>query len=94
MGCQWFGMAKELMQVQMFARSIRRSSEVLAEHGLDLYALLMSDDSNTFNNLINSFVSIASIQVVYCLHVYHNMHTLTKFYLGLGLTISSLLVCV
>lgn len=63
MGSQWFGMAKELMQLEAFEQSIIRSSGYLTQFNIDLYALLMSDDSSSFNSTINSFISLAAIQV-------------------------------
>lgn len=63
MGCQWFGMAKDLMNIDVFFQSIIRSKEYLLEFGIDLYSILMSDDASSFSNTINSFVCIAAVQV-------------------------------
>ena len=68
MGCQWFGMAKDLMAIDVFAQSILRANSYLEEYNIDLYKLLMSDDSSSFNNLVPSFVSIAAIQVCTLAH--------------------------
>lgn len=40
-----------------------RSAEVLLGVGVDLMNLLLTDDPDTFNNVLHSFVSIAAVQV-------------------------------
>ncbi|KAL1480339.1 hypothetical protein MTO96_051117 [Rhipicephalus appendiculatus] len=42
MGCQWRGMTQQMMQFDVFARSIQRSHELLKEVGMDLIDLLTS----------------------------------------------------
>jgi len=63
MGCQWFGMARELMTIDVFSNSITRSNTYLSEFNVDLFKILMSEDATHIQNTINSFVSIAAIQV-------------------------------
>ncbi|GBM44560.1 Fatty acid synthase [Araneus ventricosus] len=65
MGTQWPCMAKQLMNLEVFARSIRRSAEVLNPLGPDLIDLVTNGMKNECNliNIINVFVSIASVQV-------------------------------
>ena len=63
MGSQWAGMARDLIKIQEFERSIRRAADVLNAEGFDLLAVLKSEEESTFDNVLNSFVSITAIQV-------------------------------
>ncbi|GBN00569.1 Fatty acid synthase [Araneus ventricosus] len=65
MGTQWPCMAKQLMNLEDFAASIRRSAEVLKPYGLDLIDLVTNEKKNECNsrNIIPAFVSIAAVQV-------------------------------
>lgn len=63
MGSQWAGMAKELVRLPAVARSLRRSAEALAPHGLDLWRIVTTATDEDFRDVIHSFVSIAAMQV-------------------------------
>ncbi|GFS78340.1 fatty acid synthase [Nephila pilipes] len=65
MGTQWPCMAKQLMGLEIFANSIRRSAEVLKPYGLDLIDLVTNGVKNETNSrsIIPAFVSIAAVQV-------------------------------
>lgn len=63
MGSQWAGMVEGLLQLEPFARAINRAAAVLKVEGLDLLSILNSKDETTFDNVLNSFVSITSMQV-------------------------------
>ncbi|KAF2898262.1 hypothetical protein ILUMI_07913 [Ignelater luminosus] len=63
MGSQWPGMAKQLMQVEVFKTSIKKSADILKRHGINLEALIINSDETAFDNVLNSFVSIAAIQI-------------------------------
>lgn len=63
MGSQWASMAKDLMQVETFKLAINRCAEVLRPEGLDLIDILTRSDESKFDNILNSFVSIAAVQV-------------------------------
>ncbi len=63
MGSQWAGMAKDLMKFQVFEQTVRKAADVLITEGFDLYAVFESDDESTFDNVLNSFVSITVMQV-------------------------------
>ncbi|CAN8007230.1 unnamed protein product, partial [Ixodes pacificus] len=62
MGCQWKGMARQMMQFDVFADSIRRSHELLVPFGIDLIDLITSDNANN-QTMVSPFVSIAAVQV-------------------------------
>ncbi|KAK5643465.1 hypothetical protein RI129_007310 [Pyrocoelia pectoralis] len=63
MGSQWPGMAKQLMQLDVFRNSIKRSAETLKPHGVNLEGIIINGNENTFENVLNSFVSIAAVQI-------------------------------
>lgn len=63
MGSQWPGMAKDLMQVEVFRQSIDRCAAALRPHGVNLEDIIVNGTAQTFDNVLNSFVSIAAMQV-------------------------------
>ncbi|XP_012270411.1 fatty acid synthase [Orussus abietinus] len=63
MGSQWAGMGRDLFRLETFQRSIRRCAEALKPVGIDLISLINDSEEETFHNVLNSFVSIAAIQV-------------------------------
>lgn len=63
MGTQWAGMGKDLMQLEVFEKGIRKCAEALEPEGINLYDIILSTDESTFDNVMNSFISIAAIQV-------------------------------
>lgn len=64
MGSQWPGMSKELMCIPTFENSLRRCAETLKSLGIDLMNLIMNGTKeNIFGDVLNSYVSIVSIQV-------------------------------
>ncbi|CAN7949515.1 unnamed protein product [Ixodes pacificus] len=62
MGCQWNGMARQMMQFDVFADSIRRSHELLVPFGIDLIDLITSDNVNN-QTMVSASVSITAVQV-------------------------------
>lgn len=63
MGSQWAGMAKTLMQLDVFHRALSKCAEALRPEGLDLLSIITSESEDTFDNVLNSFVSIAAMHV-------------------------------
>nr|QNL15121.1 fatty acid synthase 1 [Meteorus pulchricornis] len=63
MGSQWAGMGKQLLVIETFERSLRRCAEALKPQGIDLLNLILNGTDETFESVLNSFVSIAAIQV-------------------------------
>ncbi|XP_057332495.1 fatty acid synthase [Microplitis mediator] len=63
MGTQWAGMGKQLFGIEVFQRSLRRCAEALKPEGVDLLNLILNGTDETFESVLNSFVSIAAIQV-------------------------------
>lgn len=65
MGSQWAGMVEGLFQLEPFAKAINRAATVLQDEGIDLLSILNSKDEKTFDNILNSAVSITSMQVIF-----------------------------
>ncbi|TMW54903.1 hypothetical protein DOY81_000136, partial [Sarcophaga bullata] len=63
MGSQWASMAKDLMQFEVFAKTIHRCAEALRPEGVDLVEVLTRSTDKSFDNILNSFISIAAMQV-------------------------------
>lgn len=63
MGSQWSGMGKYLLNIPIFAESIRKCDAILKPKSVDIYDILTNEDPKLFDNILNSFVGIAAIQV-------------------------------
>nr|WJN62148.1 fatty acid synthase 1 [Rhopalosiphum padi] len=63
MGSQWTGMGRDLLALAPFRESIEKTANTLKNLGLDIYAILNSNDKTVFDNVLNSFVGIAAIQI-------------------------------
>ncbi|XP_051173749.1 fatty acid synthase-like [Leptopilina boulardi] len=63
MGSQWIGMGKDLLQIPIFAESINKCNKVLQPRGIDILKIITENDSKMFDNIVNSFVGIAAIQI-------------------------------
>ena len=56
-------MGRSLMNIPKFAESIQKSHQILLSKNLDLIRIITDNDPALFDNIINSFVGIAAIQV-------------------------------
>lgn len=56
-------MVGDLMKIEVFANSIKKSCKVLAQKGVDLMNIITTSDKTIFENILHSFVGIAAIQV-------------------------------
>jgi len=63
MGSQWHGMGADLMKLPIFANAINKCDNVLKPLGVNIKYILTSQDQQIFDNILNSFVGIAAIQV-------------------------------
>ncbi|XP_045454228.1 fatty acid synthase-like [Melitaea cinxia] len=63
MGSQWAGMGAQLMRIPIFAASIERCRRVLEPKGIDIVHIITSPDKTIFDNILNSFVGIAAVQI-------------------------------
>ncbi|XP_054925826.1 fatty acid synthase-like [Dermacentor andersoni] len=105
MGCQWNGMARQMMQFDVFARSIQTSHDLLARNfGLDLIDLVTSVEPRGPETVANVLVSITAIQValvdvIYALGlrpdgiVGHSLGEIASGYADGGLTAEQAVLC-
>lgn len=63
MGSQWSGMGSALMQLPVFAASIKFCHNILRPKGIDLIKIITVEDPKIFDNILHSFVGIAAIQI-------------------------------
>jgi len=63
MGSQWQGMGADLMKLPTFSNAIEKCDSILKPRGIDIKYILTSQDPKLFNNILNSFVGIAAVQV-------------------------------
>lgn len=63
MGTQATGVAKDLMKIDVFHKSIEKSADILRAKGLDLIDLITTNDQTLVNNVINSNILITAVQV-------------------------------
>ncbi|XP_015922805.1 fatty acid synthase isoform X1 [Parasteatoda tepidariorum] len=65
MGCQWKGMALQLMEIDIFASTMRKCAGVLMQHGIDLFKIVSSDSDllEQDRHIMPAFVSITAIQI-------------------------------
>lgn len=65
MGSQWAGMIEGFLQLEPFVAVINRAAAVLKTKGYDLMSVLNSKNESTFDNVLNSAVSITTMQVMF-----------------------------
>ncbi|KAI4495090.1 hypothetical protein M0804_001291 [Polistes exclamans] len=63
MGSQWTGMGQSLMKIPIFAQAIQKCDEVLKPRGYDIMHIICDNDPTIYDNIINSFLGIAAIQI-------------------------------
>ncbi|KAG7203842.1 hypothetical protein KM043_017898 [Ampulex compressa] len=63
MGSQWPGMGEALMKFPVYARTIEKCHCALKPYGIDLYHILTAKDKKMFDNILNSFLGIAAVQI-------------------------------
>ena len=51
------------MKFPIFAKAIQKCDAILKPHGVDIVDIITNKDEKTFDNILNSFVGIAAIQV-------------------------------
>lgn len=61
-GCQWEGIARQMMHFDVFGRSMRKCHEALAPFGIDLIDLVTREGPVDMT-VTAAFVSIAAVQV-------------------------------
>ncbi|EZA60541.1 hypothetical protein DMN91_010029 [Ooceraea biroi] len=63
MGTQWSGMGRELLGIEVFRRTLQRCADTLLPHGVDLMNIILNNTNETLENVIDTFVAIAAMQV-------------------------------
>ncbi|XP_022832191.1 fatty acid synthase-like [Spodoptera litura] len=63
MGSQWAGMAKELMNIPVFASTIKKCHKALEPKGINLTKIITENDPKIYDNILNSFIGIAAVQI-------------------------------
>ena len=63
MGAQWGGMAKDMMNIEVFRKSLEKSDAVLKPQGYALMKLIKESTEETFKSPLHSFTMIAAVQV-------------------------------
>ncbi|XP_076249111.1 fatty acid synthase-like [Calliopsis andreniformis] len=63
MGSQWPGMGEALLRFPIFAQAIKKCDIALKPYGIDIVEIITNKDKKTFDNILNSFVGIAAIQI-------------------------------
>ncbi|KAG7203848.1 hypothetical protein KM043_017902 [Ampulex compressa] len=63
MGSQWSGMGEKLLKFPIFAEAIQKCDSILKPRGLNIYDILTSKRKDVFDNILNSFVGIAAVQI-------------------------------
>ena len=61
------------MQLPVFSEAIRKCDAVLKPRGVNIIDVITSKDKKTFDNILNSFVGIAAIQVSVRISKYCNI---------------------
>ena len=64
MGSQWSGMARDVLHVQVFKQSLLKSDAVLKHYDVELMKIIEEGNDDTFQNPVNAFIAITSIQVL------------------------------
>jgi fatty acid synthase len=63
MGSQWTTMGKDLLSIPIFREAVENCHRILLPKGINLMEIITSDDPKMFDNILNSFVGIAAIQI-------------------------------
>ncbi|KAH9490499.1 hypothetical protein DERF_016699 [Dermatophagoides farinae] len=62
-GSQWSGMAKAMMNIDIFAAAIKQCADILKPFQLDLNYILLSEDPKAMEDKVHNFVAILSVQI-------------------------------
>ncbi|XP_046963942.1 fatty acid synthase-like [Vanessa cardui] len=63
LGSQWAGLATQLMNLPVFAAAIEKCHMALQPMGIYLTKLITNSDPKIYDNIINSFVGVAAVQI-------------------------------
>lgn len=63
MGSQWPAMGKSLMIFSKFRETVEHCHNILKPFGVDLTAIVTSDNPKVFDHIVNAFIGISCIQI-------------------------------
>ncbi|XP_067015649.2 fatty acid synthase [Anabrus simplex] len=63
LGSQWAGMGTSLLDVPVFADTIKKCDRVLKPLGADIYKIITQCDSQVFDNVVNCFLGTVVMQI-------------------------------
>ncbi|XP_014206864.1 fatty acid synthase-like, partial [Copidosoma floridanum] len=63
MGSQWVEMGRDLLRLPIFNTAIKKCDNVLRPQGYDVFKIITERNPKMFDQIINSFVGIAAIQI-------------------------------
>lgn len=63
MGSQWTQMGKSLLSISIFQEAVVRCQHILEPLGINVMSILTNPDPKDLNDIVNSFVGIAVIQI-------------------------------
>ena len=63
MGSQWNEMGKDLMKIEPFSESLRKSKETMKNLGLDLDAMLAPNNKTIFDDIHHAVMVITAMQI-------------------------------
>ncbi len=62
-GSQWPTMGKSFLEIPIIRNSVENCHNVLASKGINLMEIITCEDSDVFDNILNTFVGIVAIQI-------------------------------
>ncbi|XP_046964445.1 fatty acid synthase-like [Vanessa cardui] len=62
-GSQWEGLATQFIKLPVFAAAIEKCHRALQPMGIYLTELMMNSDPNIYDNIVNSFIGVAAVQI-------------------------------
>ncbi|GFW30737.1 transposable element Tc1 transposase [Trichonephila clavipes] len=63
-GKQWRSSSTDIMEIKVFANSIKKSAETLKPYGLDFIDLVMNQNKTDLRNITSAYLSIIATQVI------------------------------
>ena len=63
LGGQWVGMAKSLMPFEVFSKKIEECHQILHPHGIDLKALMNSEEKDSLSIMSKKILAITTLQL-------------------------------
>ncbi|CAG9858327.1 unnamed protein product [Phyllotreta striolata] len=65
LGAQWNGMGRDLLNIEVFQKSIKRCAAALKTYEIDLLQILTSDDPTIFDDITNCICAIVALEIAF-----------------------------